>query len=393
MSVYPRSKITTGGGSGSIYPGPQRRAVPADGGGSTEILVGFFFPLFDPAATYVEGQGVRSADDIYFVARMDLPAGTTLVAGDDWAEIGEITEADVDRAIAAYLADNPIEEIGGRLWTSSDTYSVGDIVSETNRLFISQTGNNTGNSPLTDSTNWREFEGGSAPHARLRVSLALSQSSIQLPILGAQTITGTVTAEIVDSVAGDVINDTIIRSVHSSYEDSRTSSPTVVSDTQSRFTWAAQPSDTARTITFTVSGTVNYVVGAQRMTHNFTETVNLVLIAEPVLFWTGAITQADLDTLTVSTNLANNTIASIPRLTQRENFSSPFTLEYDGGAPGSTPSLYPAIIVEQSIQIRTLRAEGISLSISSHNDPTAGRTLYVTEGLLSEGPHNLTWRT
>ena len=221
----------------------------------------------------------------------------------------------------------------------------------------------------------------------------MSQSSIQLPILGAQTITGTVTAEIVDSAAGDVINDTIIRSVHSSYEDSRTSSPTVVSDTQSRFTWAAQPSDTARTITFTVSGTVNYVVGAQRMTHNFTETVNLVLIAEPVLFWTGAITQADLDTLTVSTNLANNTIASIPRLTQRENFSSPFTLEYDGGAPGSTPSLYPAIIVDQSILITSLRAEGISLSISSHNDSTAARTLYVTEGLLSEGPHNLTWRT
>ena len=167
----------------------------------------------------------------------------------------------------------------------------------------------------------------------------------------------------------------------------------MVSDTRSRFTWTVDPSDTARAITFTVSVRVNYVIGGQVMVHTFTETANLTLVAAPVPFWTGALTQTDLDTLTVATNLADNIINSIPRLTQRGNFSSPFTLEYNGGAAGSTPSLYAAIIVSQDIQITSLRAEGISVSTSSHNDSTAARTLYVSEALLSEGPHNLTWRT
>ena len=285
--------------------------------------------------------------------------------------------------------------IGGRIWLSRETYDAGDLVTENGRLFISQFSNNTNNNPLTDSTNWMEFEGGSpAPHARLRVNLALSQSSIQLPILGTRPITGTVTSEIVDSQTGDVINDTIITSVHSSYADDRISGPVVVSDTESRFIWSATTADNqARTITFTVSGSVNYVIGTQRMTHAFNETINLTLVAAPVLFWTGAITQADLDTLSTTTNLADNIIAGIPRLTQRENFSSPYTLEYNGGAAGATPSLYAAIIVDQSILITSLRAEGISVTIESHNDSTAGRTLYVSQALLSEGPHNLTWRT
>ena len=236
--------------------------------------------------------------------------------------------------------------------------------------------------------------GGSTPaHARLRTSVTLSPNSLQLPRLGTVPVTGTVSASIENAVAGDVINDVIIHSVHSSYADDRTGSPVVVDDRTSTFAWNFQAGDPAQVVTFTVSFSVSGVIDGQVERSVHTETVNLSIIAAPVLFWTGAITQPDLDTLSTTTNLADNIIAGIPRLTQRENFSSPYTLEYDGGAAGATPSLYAAIIVDQSILITSLRAEGISVTIESHNDSTAGRTLYVSQALLSEGPHNLTWRT
>ena len=368
--------------------------ISVDIGGVNSHVSGVTFDSSNRRLTVNRSDGqsfsanIPGSDDISFTDNGGTSRVLSTITFDSSGDLVFSDEAGNTRTFAG-------GDIGGRLWTSSDTYAAGDIVSENSRIFISQTSNNTGNSPLTDSTNWREFEGGSpAPHARLRLSLTLSDTSIQLPILGTRPITGTVTSEIVDSQTGDVINDTIITSVHSSYADDRISGPVVVSDTESRFIWSATTADTtARTITFTVSGSVNYVIGTQRMTHAFNETINLTLVAAPVLFWTGAITQPDLDTLSTTTNLADNIIAGIPRLTQRENFSSPYTLEYDGGAAGATPSLYAAIIVDQNINIASLRAEGISLSISSHNDSTVGRTLYVTEGLLSEGPHNLTWRT
>ena len=234
--------------------------------------------------------------------------------------------------------------------------------------------------------------GGSTPaHARLRTSLTVSPNSIQLPRLGTVIVTGSVSASIENPIAGDVINDVIIHSVHSSYADDRTGSITVVSDTESTFAWNFQVGDPAQVVTFTVSYSISGIIDGQieRSVHN--ETVTLPIIAEPQHFWTGTVTQAQLNTLT--TSLADNELNNILSITRRDNFVSPFTLEYDGGAVGAAPSLYPVLIVDQTILITSLRAEGISLSLSSFNDSTTARTIYTTEGFLSEGPHNLTWRT
>ena len=233
---------------------------------------------------------------------------------------------------------------------------------------------------------------GSTPvHATLRTSLSLSPSSIQLPRLGTVVVTGTVSASLDNPSAGDVINDVTINSVHSSYQDGRTSISGRVSDTSSRFTWNYQVGDPIQTVTFTVSFSVNYVVDGASNTNHFTREINLPIIAEPQHYWTGTVDQANLNLLTAS--LADNRINSIVGITRRDNFTSPFTLEYNGGAVGSTPSLYPVLIVDQSIMITSLRTEGFSVSLSSFNDSTTGRTIYTTEAFLSAGPHNLTWRT
>ena len=42
-------------------------------------------------------------------------------------------------------------------WSSSSTYSVGDIVIDDNRLFINLTGTNTTTEPKNDITNWQEL--------------------------------------------------------------------------------------------------------------------------------------------------------------------------------------------------------------------------------------------
>ena len=234
--------------------------------------------------------------------------------------------------------------------------------------------------------------GGSTPaHARLRTSLTLSQNSIQLPRLGTVIITGTVSASIESPIAGDVINDVIIRSVHSSYADDRTGTPTVVSDTESRFAWNFQVGDPAQVVTFTVSYSVNGVIDGQIERSNHTETINLTIIAEPQHYWAGAVNQSNLDALTVS--LADNQINSISGLTRRDNFTSPATIEYNGGGAGATPSLYAVIVVDQSINITSLNSDGFPTTISSFNDSTTGRTIYTTEAFLSEGTHSLTWRT
>ena len=231
--------------------------------------------------------------------------------------------------------------------------------------------------------------GGSTPaHARLRTSLTLSQNSVQLPILGTGPITGTVSATIDNPVAGDDINNVTIHSVHSSYADDRTGSPVVVNDETSTFAWNYQAGDSARVVTFTVSYTVSGVIDGELNVSHHTDTIDFTIIAEPQHFWTGTVTLPQLNTLT--TTLADNELNNIPAITRRDNFVSPFTLEYNGG---TTPSVYPVIIVDQSIAITSLRVEGIGVTLSSFNDSTTGRTIYTTEGFLSEGPHNLTWRT
>ena len=231
--------------------------------------------------------------------------------------------------------------------------------------------------------------GGVTPaHARLRTSLTLDTNRIQLPH-GNLPITGTVSASIENALAGDAINNVTIRSVHSSYADDRTGSITVVDNMSSTFAWNFEAADAAQVVTFTVAYSVNGIIdgGVERNVH--TDTVTLTIAAAPQHYWTGAVTQAELDSL--ESSLADDTIANIPAITQRDNFVSPLTLEYNGGAAGSTPSLYPVIIVDQSIVITSLRAEGIVQTITSSSD--SGRTLYTTEAFLSEGPHNLTWRT
>ena len=139
-------------------------------------------------------------------------------------------------------------------------------------------------------------------------------------------------------------------------------------------------------MTFTASFSVSGIIDGELAVSQHTETINFSIIAEPQHYWTGSVTQPELDSLVNS--LADNIINGISAITQRDNFVSPLTLEYDGG---STPSVYPIIIVDQSIQIASLRVEGIGVTLSSHTN--SGRALYTTEGLLSEGPHNLTWRT
>lgn len=41
-------------------------------------------------------------------------------------------------------------------WSSSDTYSINEIVIYGNRLYKNKTGTNTSTSPNSDSTNWEE---------------------------------------------------------------------------------------------------------------------------------------------------------------------------------------------------------------------------------------------
>ena len=101
MSNFPRANTP-------LFPGS---SLSASGESTTQtIFVNMFFPLFDPAASYVAGQGVRSATNEYYVAVRDLAPGTTLVTGDDWQEIGEVTAAEVAAAVAAYLRDNPVSD-------------------------------------------------------------------------------------------------------------------------------------------------------------------------------------------------------------------------------------------------------------------------------------------
>ena len=231
--------------------------------------------------------------------------------------------------------------------------------------------------------------GGSTPaHARLRTTLTLNHTSVQLPRLGVLPLLITVSANIENPISGDVINDVIIHSAHSSYADDRTGAPVRINDTSSSFAWSFNPGDPAQVVTFTVSFSVSGVIDGELAVSQHTETINFSIIAEPQHFWTGTVTLPQLNTLT--TTLADNELNNIPAITRRDNFVSPFTLEYNGG---TTPSVYPVIIVDQNIAITSLRVEGIGVTLSSFNDSTTGRTIYTTEGFLSEGPHNLTWRT
>ena len=233
---------------------------------------------------------------------------------------------------------------------------------------------------------------GSTPaHAQLRTSITFSPTSVQEPLFGTTVVRGTVSASIENAGATDAVTSVTINSVHSSYADDRLGTPVVVDAMSSRFPWSVQAGDLPQTVVFTVAYTVTYTIDGVNDLHHFTETANFNIIAEPEHYWTGAITQANLNALTIS--LADNQINNIAGLTRRDNFSSPATITYNGGVPGSTPSLYAVIVVQQDIAISTLNSDGFPTSISSFNDSTTGRTIYTTEAFLSEGSHILTWRT
>ena len=225
----------------------------------------------------------------------------------------------------------------------------------------------------------------------MRTSLTLNHTSVQLPRTDPLALLITASATIENPISGDVINDVIIHSAHASYADDRTGAPVRIDDESSSFAWSYLSGDTARVVTFTVAYSVSGIIDGQieRSVHN--DTINFTIIAEPQHYWTGAVTQANLDALILS--LSDSQISAVTDLTQRNNFTSPDTITYFGGAAGSTPSLYAVIIVDQSIVIDNLNSDGFPTTIDTHNDSTAGRTLYTTQAFLSEGSHNLTWRT
>ena len=225
----------------------------------------------------------------------------------------------------------------------------------------------------------------------MRTSISFSPNSIQEPIFGTNVVTGTVSARIENAGDNDAVTSVTINSVHSSYADDRVGTPVIIDAMSSSFPWNVQVGDLPQTVVFTVAYTVTYNIDGVNDLHHFTDTVNFNIIAEPEHYWTGAITQANLNALT--TSLADNQINNIAGLTRRDNFSSPATITYNGGAAGSTPSLYAVIVVQQAIAISTLNSDGFPTSISSFNDSTTGRTIYTTEAFLSEGSHILTWRT
>ena len=94
-----------------------------------------------------------------------------------------------------------------------------------------------------------------------------------------------------------------------------------------------------------------------------------------------------VDSLSFATALSDAEITAA--LTEMSDFSSPFTMNYTG----SGSNLHPALYVPQAFAITSVRSEGFVLDFESENEPAAQRTLYVTRFPLSDGPHNITWRT
>ena len=230
--------------------------------------------------------------------------------------------------------------------------------------------------------------GGPAPHAQLVPEFSILPTSITLPILGTQTVTGTATAMIRDGASRDIVNTVEITSVHATLNNGNITirNPDPLTDTTT-FTWTVgNTQTTATTVTFTCSFTVNYTIDGNTLQHSFTETANLPIIAAPVPFWTGTLTDtqvADLDALSDAQIRA--------ALTEMSNFSAPFTSAYTGAA--APTNLHAALYVPQEFAITQVVSEGFVLEFESENEPAASRTLYVTRGPISEGTHNVTWRT
>ena len=228
--------------------------------------------------------------------------------------------------------------------------------------------------------------GGPAPHAQLVPEFSLDQTTIQLPVLGTQTITATATATINDAAAGDVVTAVEITSAHATLNNGNITirNPNPLTDT-STFTWTFGSSVTAQTVTFTCTFSVTSTIGGVTATNTFNRTANLRFIAQATPFWTGTLTDAqiaDLDALSDAQITA--------ALTEMSNFSAPFTSSYTGGTGGN---LHPALYVPQEFSITSVSSEGFQLDLESENEPAASRTLYVTRGPLSSGTHNVTWRT
>ena len=114
------------------------------------------FQLHNQNVSYIAGTGVRSADNFAYFAIQDVPVGTPLTDLAFWEELGEVTQAEIDQGVADYFAANPLVQIGGRAYDSTETYSLGDVVTSGNAIYISIQDNNTGNA-LTDTTHWMEF--------------------------------------------------------------------------------------------------------------------------------------------------------------------------------------------------------------------------------------------
>ena len=230
--------------------------------------------------------------------------------------------------------------------------------------------------------------GGPAPHAQLVTSFTISPTSITLPILGTQTATATAMAMIRDGASGDIVNSVEITSAHATLNNGNITirNPDPLTDT-STFTWTVGPTQTtATTVTFTCTFAVSYTIGGNTMTNTFNRTVNLPIIAAAVPFWTGTLTDTQISDLTA---LSDAEIRAA--LNERSDFSSPFTAAYTGAA--APTNLHAALYVPQSFAITSVVSEGFVLEFESENEPAASRTLYVTRGPLSEGTHNITWRT
>ena len=147
----------TGGGTISPFSSGTR----TDAGQDFTVNVNALFLLHDMNESYLAGRGVRNAEGNLFVATRDVPAGILLTDLTYWEEIGEVTAAEIAAAVAAYLRDNPITDIGGRAYNSAASYSLGDVVTENDILYISLTNNNMGNA-VTDTSNWVEFSASTA---------------------------------------------------------------------------------------------------------------------------------------------------------------------------------------------------------------------------------------
>lgn len=295
---------------------------------------------------------------------------------------------------------NIVDDVADRLQVNT-TYDLSAEGSSTNNAAdIRLTGSDSstdnvtivggGGTTVERSGNTITIAGGSgpAPHAQLVPEFSILPTSIQLPIGGTQTVTATATAEIRDGASGDIVNSVEITSAHATLNNGNITinNPNPLTDT-STFTWTVGASQTtATTVTFTCTFTVRYTIASTTMENTFNRTVNLPIVEAPVSFWSGTLTTAQYDSLSSLTDAQVQTA-----LTEMSNFSSPFTSEYNGGS--TSGQLHAAIYVPQSVVISSVRSEGFVLEFDSQNISTANRTIYVTRYPLSDGPHNLTWRT